>query len=215
MVDRYGIEITAPEKKDQKSGWAERARATHGKAGEFYKKYSHQLNTTGNVALLMGGGAMLMASAVSSTPLTQGLALTSAATAIAAGCLRTANVKGGKEVATQHLSGTQNIFDVPYKKSGVTAANSGASMVSDDPIFQDSSFKKAMTSAFQQLQDDPEARSGFADMIQNSPAARRALMNAQKQIDAADELRNNAGAESPSQQAPDDREDQGPGMTMH
>jgi len=68
MVDRYGIEITAPEKKDQKSSWAERARATHGKAGEFYKKYSHQLNTTGNVALLMGGGAMLMASAVSSTP---------------------------------------------------------------------------------------------------------------------------------------------------
>ena len=68
-----------------------------------------------------------------------------------------------------------------------------------------------MATAFQQLQDDPKARVEFNNMIQNSPSARRALMNAQRQIDAAAEMRAQAN-HAPTQT---DSEDTGPSMTYH
>jgi len=209
--------IAKPEKKDGDQGWAEKARQSHGKAGEFFKKYSDQLNLGGTTVLLMGGGAMLMASSASSSPLTEGLALTAGASAIAAGVLKLGGIAGARNVAEKHLTGAQSIFDVPYKNSGITSAaneSRGASAV-EDPILADPAFQKAMTSAFKQLENDPHARSDFSEMVQNSPSARRALMNAQKQMDAADELRNADGADAQKAQAPDNGDDHAEGPTLH
>ena len=206
-----------PEKDSNKPSWGERARLSHSKFGEFFRKYGDQLSTAGNVGLLMGGGAMLMASAASSTPLTTTLALTSGAAAVAAGCLRIGNIEGSQRVAEKNLQGASSVFDIPFKKVGEAANSSarGATLNSDDPFFQDPHFRKAVASAFQQLADDPEAKAGFAEMIENSSSMRRALMNAQKNIDAADEMRNANGQSAQHDSPAADDQDDRPGMTMH
>ncbi|ABM21119.1 hypothetical protein [Marinobacter nauticus] len=188
------------------SNWSDRLKQSHEKMASYFATYGEKTGLGGSSLLLMGGGAMMMAAATSSTPTTAALAATASGTAVLAAILNAGGTSITKDMAEKHLGDAEAILDASNSKRV-----QGATPVTDDPVLSDPSFQKAMATAFQQLQDDPKARVEFNNMIQNSPSARRALMNAQRQIDAAAEMREQAN-QAPAQA---DSEDNGPSMTYH
>lgn len=189
-----------------KAHWSERLKQSHKKMADYFATYGEKTGLGGSALLLMGGGAMMMGSATSNSPEAAAVAGTAAGAMVVAGVLKAGGMSVSQAMAQKHLKGAEHLLE----PAGTPRAK-GATAIDDDLVRSDPSFQKAMASAFQQLQDDPETRSEFHQMIQNSPTARRALMNAQRQIDAATEMREQAG----QAQADSESEDTGPSMTYH
>lgn len=194
--------------KQKGSNWVERARNGHQKMAQFFSQYGSKTGLGGATLLLMGGSAAMMASAMSNNPGSAAVAGTAAGSLVLAGVLKAGGFSAAEHVARKHLKDIGGVFDGEQRSAKPT----GATPV-DDPVLADPAFQKAMASAFHQLEGDPEARRGFNEMIQNSPSARRALMNAQKQLDAANEMREQQATQA--QSAPAATEGDEASMTLH
>ncbi|ARM86215.1 hypothetical protein [Marinobacter salarius] len=209
------VGASAKSEKTESKPWSERIKSANNSIASYFSKYGTSTGLAGGTLLIMGGAAAMMGAVTATTPEAVETARTASSTLIMGGILKIGAMSIAEHVAKLHLHGVDSLFDGSEDTSPdmVDEIRAGASKI-DDPVLKDPHFQKAVVETFKDLQSDPETRSQVVEMLSNSPEARRALMNAQKQIDATADLKQQV-ADLPTSPYQNDSGPESEGPVLH
>lgn len=186
VITGVGVSSSSDKTKASKP-WSERIKSGHQSMAKYFAEYGTKTGLAGGTLLIMGGAATLMGAASATTPEAVEAARSASSAMMLGGVLKMGAMSVAEHVAKLHLKGIDSLFEGAETTQN-TNSDAGASL-KEDPIFQDPSFKKAVVSTIKELQSDPDTRADVIEMLTNSPQARQALLNAQKQIEEAAQMR--------------------------
>ncbi|ONF42482.1 hypothetical protein BTO32_14810 [Marinobacter lutaoensis] len=182
-----GVSVSQKEKSSKP--WSERIKAAHHGMAKYFAEYGTKTGLAGGTLLVMAGGATLLSAATATTPEAVEAARSASSAMILGGVLKIGAMSIAEHVAKLHLNGIDSLFEGAAAKDTTASQKGSGATLQDDPILQDPRFKRALVATFRDLQNDPETRASVVEMLQNSKQARKALLNAQRQIEEADKAR--------------------------
>lgn len=187
------------------SHWSERTKAGLKKTSAYFAEFGDKTGITGGALMMFTSAGMIAAGATQGSSESATLIGGVAGAMMIAGALKLGGAKDAQDMVRSHVPDGEAVFSTPARPKGAT--------VSDDPMFADPAIQKVMVAIHKDFMADPETKAALLDMMKNSPTARNAMIQAQRNMELRDQLASKVGPEEGAHPAPGDEES--PRVTMH